>query len=69
AQYIARAFDKSYREYTWMGPMLLWQLNFALPSITSDENNEKNGWGILRRDGSKRPSYFALQFYAQNWQP
>ena len=69
AQYIGRAFEKGLREYPWMGPMLLWQLNFALPSVTDNPNNEKNGWGILRRDGSKRPSYFAVQQYAQNWQP
>jgi hypothetical protein len=68
ARYIARAFEKGYLEYYWMGPMLLWQLNFALPSVTPNENDEKNGWGILRRDGSKRPSYFAVQSYAQNWQ-
>lgn len=68
AQYIARAFDKGYKEYSWMGVMLLWQLNFALPTVTSNENDEKNGWGIIRRDGSKRPSYFAVQNYARNWQ-
>lgn len=67
AQYIARAFEKGYKEYPWMGVMLLWQLNFALPSITSNENDEKNSWGIIRRDGSKRPSYFAVQEYAQSW--
>lgn len=69
ADYIARAFQKGYLEYNWMGPMLLWQLNFALPSVTPNDNDEKAGWGILRRDGSKRPSYFAVQQYANSWQP
>lgn len=68
AQYIARALQKGYSEYPWMGVMMLWQLNFALPSVTDNPNDEKNGWGIIRRDGSKRPSYFALQNYARSWQ-
>ncbi len=65
--YIGRAFQKSLADYPWMGPMFVWQLNFALPSVTPNQNDEKNGWGILRRDGSKRPSYLAVQQYARNW--
>jgi hypothetical protein len=67
AQYIARAFQKGYYDYPWMGVMMLWQLNFALPSVTANPDDEKNGWGIVRRDGSPRPSYYAVQSYARSW--
>ncbi len=67
AQYIAQAFRMGRDNYPWMGPMLLYQLNFALPSVTQDPNDERVAWGILRRDGSKRPSYFAVQQYAREY--
>ena len=64
ADYITRAFQKAQAEYPYMGVMALWQLNFALPEVTADLNNEKTAWGVLRRDGTKRPSYFAVQALA-----
>jgi plastocyanin len=67
ADYIGRAFRMGRDQYPWMGPMLLFQLNFALPSVASDPTDERIAWGIIRRDGSKRPSYFAVQKYAQEW--
>ncbi|HEX9990048.1 MAG TPA: plastocyanin/azurin family copper-binding protein [Chloroflexia bacterium] len=67
ADYIGRAFRMGRDQYPWMGPMLLFQLNFALPSIATDPTDERIAWGIIRRDGSKRPSYFAVQKYAQEW--
>jgi hypothetical protein len=60
ADYIKRAFQKAQSDYPYMGVMMLWQLNFALPSVTPNANDEKVAWGILRRDGTKRPSFFAL---------
>jgi plastocyanin len=67
ADYIARAFRMGHDQYPWMGPMILFQLNFALPNVTTDPGDERIGWGIIRRDGSKRPSYFAVQQYAKEW--
>ncbi len=67
ADYIGQAFRMGRDRYPWMGPMILFQLNFALPNITSDPMDERIGWGILRRDGSKRPSYFAVQQYAREY--
>lgn len=66
ADYIRRAYEKMQNEYPWLGVSFLWQLNFGLPSVTSNPNDEKVAWGILRRDGTKRPSYFVLQSFAKN---
>lgn len=66
ANYIQQAFQQAKNNYPWMGVMALWQLNFALPSVTVNANDEKVGWGILNRDGSKRPSYYVVQQFAQN---
>ncbi len=54
-------------KYAWMGPMILFQLNFALPNVTEKAEDERVAWGLIRRDGSKRPSYFAFQAYAKEW--
>jgi hypothetical protein len=67
ADYIGRAFRMGRDQYAWMGPMLLFQLNFALPNVSIEATDERIGWGILRRDGSKRPSFFAVQQYAKEW--
>ncbi len=67
ADYIGRAFRMGRDQYPWMGPMMVFQLNFALPSVTTDPNDERIGWGLVRRDGSKRPSYFAFQQYAKEY--
>ncbi len=67
AQYIGDAFRLARDRYPWMGPMFLFQLNMALPNVSTDLNDERIAWGIIRRDGSKRPSYFAVQDYAKEW--
>ncbi|MEI6046788.1 MAG: cellulase family glycosylhydrolase [Chloroflexota bacterium] len=65
AQYISRAYQKAAQEYPWMGVMMLWNLNFSQANVTADAGNEKVGWAILRRDGSKRPAYTAVQTLAR----
>ena len=67
ADYIGRAFRMGRDNYPWMGPMLLFQLNFALPNVATEPTDERIAWGIIRRDGSKRPSYFAVQQYAKEY--
>jgi plastocyanin len=64
ADYIARAFRMSRDRYPWMGPMLLFNLNFALPNVAPDDTDERIGWSLLRRDGTKRPAYLAVKDYA-----
>jgi len=57
AQYLTRAFELG-RSYPWMGVMFVWNLNFASITMPSDE---KYPWGVLKADGSPRPSYNALK--------
>jgi plastocyanin len=64
AAYIAEAFRMGRDKYPWMGPMLVFNLNFALPEVAIAPNDERIGWALLRPDGSKRPSYFSVKDYA-----
>ncbi len=57
AQYLTRAFALG-RTYPWMGVMFVWNLNFASITMPSDE---KYPWGVLKADGTPRPSYNALK--------
>lgn len=67
AQYLARALSRSRSEYRWVGQMFIFQLNMALPEFTADPADERIAWGLIRRDGSRRPAYFAVQnFIRQN---
>lgn len=69
ADYIRGAYQLAQERYPWMGVMALWNLNFGLPTVTkptaNGKNDEKLGFGILNRDGSKRPAYFAYQQLAK----
>jgi polysaccharide biosynthesis protein PslG len=67
ADYIGRAFRMGRDQYPWMGPMALFQLNLALPHISTDPNDERIAWGLIRRDGTKRPAFTAVQQYAKEW--
>lgn len=64
ADYISRAFRMGRDRYPWMGPMMIFNLNFALPNVATSQTDERIGWSLLRRDGSKRPSFFAVKDYA-----
>ncbi len=60
-RYLGRALEKGQQEYKWLGRMFIFQLNMALPELTRDVGDERIAWGLVRRDGSKRPAYFAVQ--------
>jgi polysaccharide biosynthesis protein PslG len=64
AAYIGQAFRMSRDRYPWMGPMLLFNLNFALPNVALGPDDERIGWSLLRPDGSKRPAYNVVKEYA-----
>ena len=64
ADYLARALRMGRDQYPWMGPMLVFGLNFSLPNVAPDPTDERIGWSLLRRDATKRPSYFAVRDYA-----
>jgi len=56
AQYIARAYEMA-RNWGWVGPMFLWNLNFW---PVAGAQSEKAKFGIVRCDWSGRPAYAAL---------
>jgi len=57
AQYLVDAFNLA-KSWGWVGPMFVWNLNFAPVAGPSDE---KAAFGIVRNDWSPRPAYAALQ--------
>jgi hypothetical protein len=61
AQYLAQALKKSQADYKWLEKAFIFQLDMALPEFTPDPADERIAWGLIRRDGSKRPAYFAIQ--------
>jgi len=56
AKYLVRAFEIA-RGWGWVGPMFVWNLNFAPVSGPADE---KAAFGIVRADWSHRPAFAAL---------
>ena len=57
AQYLVRAYEMG-RNWGFVGPMFLWNLNFAPVAGPQDE---KAAFGIVRNDWSPRPAFSALQ--------
>jgi len=57
ASYTLRAYEVAH-EWRWVGPLFLWNLNFA-PLLGTDFS--ESGYSLLRPDGSPRPVYLALQ--------
>ena len=56
ATYTLRAYELAH-EWRWVGPLFLWNLNFA-PLLGTDY--AESGYSLLRPDGSPRPVYLAL---------
>ena len=61
ATYLSDALTRARQDYDWVGQMFIFQLNMALPELTPDPTDERVAWGLIRRDGSKRPSFLAVQ--------
>ena len=57
AQFLARAYQMG-KAWGWVGPMFLWNLNFA---PVSGKHDEKAAFGIVRHNWSPRPSFAALR--------
>jgi len=57
AQYLVDAFNLA-RSWRYVGPMFVWNLNFAPVSGPADE---KAAFGLVRNDWSPRPAYNALK--------
>lgn len=62
AQYTIEALDiiQNSGNYDYMGPMMLWNLNFATLPDTVARREEQAGYSLLRPDFSRRPVYAAL---------
>lgn len=58
ANYLVRAFQIA-RERGYIGPMFIWNLNFA-PGADGGDVQGKRVFGILNSDWSPRPAYHAL---------
>ena len=61
AQYLVDAFNLAKR-WGWVGPMFVWNLNFAPVAGPADE---KSAFGLVRADWSPRPAYEALRNMAK----
>jgi hypothetical protein len=57
AQFLVRSIEMM-RSWGWVGPVFVWNLNFAPVAGPADE---KAGFGIVRHDWSLRPAYHALR--------
>ena len=57
AKYLVDAFNLA-RSWGYVGPMFVWNLNFAPVAGPADE---KAAFGIVRNDWSERPAYAALR--------
>ena len=57
AAYTVRAYEMA-KAWGWVGPMFLWNLNFAPVSGKSDE---KAAFGVVRHDWSPRPAFNAIR--------
>jgi hypothetical protein len=57
ADWIVRAYQMS-KDWGWVGPMFLWNLNFCPAAGPADE---KAAFGILYHNWKPRPAYAALQ--------
>jgi len=56
--YLVRAFALA-RSRGYVGPMMVWNLSYA-PSAEADDRYAKAAFGLLRRDWTARPAYYAL---------
>ncbi len=58
ANNLVRAFEIARHEWPWMGPMMVWNLNY---STMVDPADEKFPWSVVNSDWSPRPAYEALR--------
>ncbi|CAG0981963.1 hypothetical protein ANRL4_01931 [Anaerolineae bacterium] len=63
AKYIVRAFRLAQQPpyYDYLGPMILWNLNYSMIPGILDKGGEQAGFSLLAGDGSARPAFEALR--------
>ncbi len=60
ANFTLRAFELA-QARPYLGPMILWNLNFATLGGALDQSDSKAGYGLLNSAWQPRPVYYALQ--------
>ena len=60
AEYTVRAFELG-QSLSYMGPMILWNLNFATLDGAVDTSDQQAGYGLLDSYFLPRPVYYALK--------
>jgi polysaccharide biosynthesis protein PslG len=63
ADYVVRAFQLAQQPpyYEFLGPMMLWNLNFALVPGMVDNGGEQAGFSLLDGNGQPRPVFVAVR--------
>ncbi len=63
ASYVLRAFYLAQQPpyYDFLGPMMLWNLNFAAIPTMVDNSREEAGFSLLDASGNARPVYLTLR--------
>jgi hypothetical protein len=64
AAYVVRAYDYAQRNWTWMGPMFLWNYDFSRSSLYPDPCEQMKWFSILDANGNERPLAQALRVAA-----
>jgi hypothetical protein len=65
AAYVVRAYDYAQRNWTWMGPMFLWNYDFSRSSLYPDPCEQMKWFSILDASGNERPLAQALRVAAR----
>ncbi|NJL33511.1 MAG: cellulase family glycosylhydrolase [Chloroflexaceae bacterium] len=64
--YLVRAMEMVYKDYTWVSNMFVWNLNFTVVQEEAgvDRLHEQGSFSIFNYDWSARPAYLGIQqFY------
>jgi hypothetical protein len=63
ANYVVRAFHMAQQPpfYDYLGPMMLWNLNFGIIPNMINESREEAGFSLLDVNWNPRPVYFAVK--------
>lgn len=66
ADYLVRAFQYAQTRWPWIGPMIIFNLDKAVDTPSSCDENHQRYFGILKPDGSSTPAYTALKSMSKN---
>jgi hypothetical protein len=61
ASYVIRAYDYASRNWPWMGPMFLWNADFARSPLYPGRCEQMKWYSIVNEQGQERPIVDALR--------